>query len=113
MADLESAHQSEFRDFVVTRIEAPTLLDEEPQPHERPDNDIQWTRIVELDFVPHPRLDRPEIIRMDYRMQDGAIRMRVRAAVAGISASNPFPPLPGDFKGNQVRLQFNFAYNLK
>lgn len=36
-----------------------------------------------------------------------------RAAVAGISASNPFPPLPGDFKGNQVRLQFNFAYNLK
>ena len=49
----------EFRDFVVTRIEAPTLLDEEPQANERPDNDIQWTRIVELDFVPHPRLDRP------------------------------------------------------
>lgn len=73
----------EFRDFVVTRIEAPTLLDEEPQPNERPDNDIQWTRIVELDFVPHPRLSRPEIIRMDYGMKDGSIRMRVRAAVAG------------------------------
>lgn len=73
----------EFRDFVVTRIEAPTLLDEEPQANERPDNDIQWTRIVELDFVPHPRLSRPEIIRMDYGMKDGSIRMRVRAAVAG------------------------------
>ncbi len=73
----------EFRDFVVTRIEAPTLLDEEPLANERPDNDIQWTRIVELDFVPHPRLERPEIIKMDYGMQDGAIRMRVRAAVAG------------------------------
>jgi len=73
----------EFRDFVVTRIEAPTLLDEEPQTNERPDNDIQWTRIVELDFVPHPRLSRPEIIRMDYGMKDGSIRMRVRAAVAG------------------------------
>ena len=73
----------EFRDFVVTRIEAPILLDEEPQANERPDNDIQWTRIVELDFVPHPRLERPEIIRMDYGMQDGAIRIRVRAAVAG------------------------------
>jgi predicted DNA-binding transcriptional regulator YafY len=73
----------EFRDFVVTRIEAPTLLDEEPQPHERPDNDIQWTRIVELDLVPHPRLERPEIIQMDYGMQGGSIRMRVRAAVAG------------------------------
>lgn len=74
---------SEFRDFVVTRIEAPTLLDDEPLSNERPDNDIQWTRIVELDFVPHPRLSRPEIIRMDYGMKDGSIRMRVRAAVAG------------------------------
>lgn len=73
----------EFRDFVITRIEAPTLLDEEPKANERPDNDIQWTRIVELDFVPHPRLSRPEIIRMDYGMTDGSIRMRVRAAVAG------------------------------
>ena len=73
----------EFRDFVVTRIEAPTLLDEDSQAHERPDNDIQWTRIVERDFVPHPRLERPEIIKMDYGMTDGSIRMRVRAAVAG------------------------------
>lgn len=73
----------EFRDFVITRIEAPALLDEEPKANERPDNDIQWTRIVELDFVPHPRLNRPEIIRMDYGMTDGSIRMRVRAAVAG------------------------------
>jgi hypothetical protein len=73
----------EFRDFVITRIEAPTLLDEEPKANERPDNDIQWTRILELDFVPHPRLNRPEIVRMDYGMTNGSIRMRVRAAVAG------------------------------
>lgn len=73
----------EFRDFVITRIEASSLLDEEPQANERPDNDIQWMRIVELEFVPHPRLARPEIIRMDYGMTDGSIRMRVRAAVAG------------------------------
>ncbi|MBM3725161.1 MAG: TonB C-terminal domain-containing protein [Acidobacteria bacterium] len=35
-----------------------------------------------------------------------------RAAVAGISASNPFPPLPAEFKGDQVRLQFSFLYNM-
>ena len=35
-----------------------------------------------------------------------------RAAVAGISASNPFPPLPGEFKGDQIRLQFVFSYNM-
>lgn len=35
-----------------------------------------------------------------------------RAAVAGISASNPFPPLPSEFRGDQIRLQFAFSYNL-
>ncbi len=35
-----------------------------------------------------------------------------RAAVAGISASYPFPPLPSDYKGDQIRLQLSFAYNL-
>ena len=33
------------------------------------------------------------------------------AAVAGVTASNPFPPLPQGFKGNQIRLQFSFRYN--
>jgi TonB family protein len=36
-----------------------------------------------------------------------------RAAVAGISASVPFPPLPGEFKGREIRLQFAFKYNVK
>jgi TonB family protein len=35
-----------------------------------------------------------------------------RAAVAGISASNPFPPLPAEFKGSQIRLQFAFQYSV-
>ncbi len=79
----------EFRDLVITRIEAPTSLDEEPKANERPDNDIHWARIVELDFVPHPRLSRPEIIRMDYGMTDDSIRVRVRAAVAGYMLKPP------------------------
>jgi hypothetical protein len=73
----------EFRDFAITRIEAPKLLDEQSKADERSDKDIQWTRIVELDLVPHPRLSRPEIIRMDYGMTEGSMRLRVRAAVAG------------------------------
>lgn len=36
-----------------------------------------------------------------------------RAAVAGISASNPFPPLPSEFKGDVIRLQFAFSYNMR
>ncbi len=36
-----------------------------------------------------------------------------RAAVAGISASVPFPALPPEFKGDEVRLQFAFSYNVR
>ena len=35
-----------------------------------------------------------------------------RAAVAGISAANPFPPLPADFRGAEIRVQFVFSYNM-
>ena len=74
----------EFRDFVVTRIKHPKVLrSDKPEPHELSDQDIQWTRIVELELVPHPDRPRPEITEMDYGMLDGSIRMRVRAAVAG------------------------------
>ena len=36
-----------------------------------------------------------------------------RAAVAGISASVPFPPLPPEFRGREIRLQFSFKYNVQ
>ena len=36
-----------------------------------------------------------------------------RAAVAGISASVPFPPLPAEFKGREIRVEFSFKYNVR
>jgi TonB family protein len=36
-----------------------------------------------------------------------------RASVAGVSASLPFPPLPAEFKGDEIRVQFVFLYNTK
>jgi TonB family protein len=33
-----------------------------------------------------------------------------KAAVAGIGASQPFPPFPRDFSGQQLRLQLSFKY---
>ena len=35
-----------------------------------------------------------------------------RAAVASISASTPFPPLPGEFKGDVIRLRLVYYYNI-
>jgi hypothetical protein len=74
----------EFRDFVITRMKRPAVLKGEPvAPHEMSDQDIQWTRILELDLVPHPDQPRPEITEMDYGMRDGVLRMKLRAATAG------------------------------
>ena len=36
-----------------------------------------------------------------------------RAAVAAISASVPFPPLPAEYKGLSIRVQFAFKYNMQ
>lgn len=74
----------EFRDFVITRIRRPTLMTgSDVLPHERSDQDIQWTRIVELELIPHPAQPRPEITEMDYGMQDGKLSMKLRAATTG------------------------------
>ena len=35
-----------------------------------------------------------------------------RAALSGIRASIPFPPLPQEFTGEHLVLQFNFLYNI-
>ena len=77
-------NSDEFRDFVLTRLLDPAVLKEAPvQAHERSDQDIQWTRIVELELVPHPDQPRPEITIMDYGMCDGGLKMKLRAATAG------------------------------
>lgn len=74
----------EFRDFVVTRIKhAEVLRAQSVEEHETSNQDIQWTRIVELEMVPHPDQPRPEITVMDYGMSDGVLRMNLRAATAG------------------------------
>lgn len=74
----------EFRDFVFTRMEETRLLvGSSPDKHERPDQDNQWNRVVELDLVPHPDRKHPEITKRDYGMVDGVLHLKLRAAMAG------------------------------
>lgn len=74
----------DFRDFVITRMQRTAMLkDRDVLPHEKSDQDIQWTRIVELELVPHPDQPRPEIAEMDYGMTGGMVKMKLRAATAG------------------------------
>lgn len=73
----------EFRDFVITRIESPRTLDENPKVGERPEDDTQWTRIIEIELIPHPDQPRPEITARDYGFTGGVLALKLRAAAAG------------------------------
>lgn len=74
----------EFRDFVLTRIvsahvvESAVLNEVELKAQDR-----QWNRFVELELVPHPRIQHSEAIELDYCMVNGVMKVEVRAAVAG------------------------------
>ena len=60
------------------------LMSGRTEDHELPDQDIQWTRIVELELVPHPaNVQHPDAIEADYGMSDGVLRLKARAALAG------------------------------
>lgn len=78
--------RGQFLDFVLTRIESSELLEDEPiLEHEDSSHDIQWSRIVELELVPHPKEKHKAIIAMDYGMsaKELLLKVRVRAALAG------------------------------
>lgn len=76
--------RKEFNDFVLTRVARVTEL---PQSTivatEQPSEDDQWTRMVELELVPHPHQQRPEVTAMDFNMKDGVLKVRERAALVG------------------------------
>ncbi|MDT4839413.1 hypothetical protein FQZ97_732030 [compost metagenome] len=75
---------SEFRDFVVTRILDPQILDETVrQDKEGREADDQWNQQVTLELVHHPDQPRPEVTHLDYNMQDGVMKMTVQALTAG------------------------------
>jgi TonB family protein len=52
------------------------------------------------------------VAKVIYSGQSGS-RPLDEAAVAAISASNPLPPLPREFKGDRIVLRMTFMYNMK
>ncbi|WP_343293100.1 WYL domain-containing protein [Vandammella animalimorsus] len=74
----------EFRDFVLGRLDGARIVASEVLDHEKPDQDIQWNRIAELELVPHPaNVQHPDTIEAEYGMEGGVLMVRARAAMAG------------------------------
>ncbi|WP_445508864.1 WYL domain-containing protein [Shewanella mangrovisoli] len=75
---------NEFRDFVLTRIKAAVVLEDSTLSEaELETQDRQWNRFVELELVPHPRIEHSEAIELDYGMAGGVLKVEIRAATAG------------------------------
>ncbi|GAB3229565.1 WYL domain-containing protein [Pseudaeromonas pectinilytica] len=80
---------NEFRDFVLTRIKAAVVLEDSTlspsviKESELETQDRQWNRFVELELVPHPRIEHSEAIELDYGMTGGVLKVEIRAATAG------------------------------
>ena len=73
-----------FRDFVLTRMLEIQILDNGITNNEVPENDTQWSRIIELELIPHPNHARPEAVRMDFDIEnDEVLAVRARAATVG------------------------------
>lgn len=75
----------QFRDFVFTRMDNPVVLDNSHVLREESvESDDQWSRVIELELVPHPAHPRPEVVLMDYPFGEGGVMLvKVRAANAG------------------------------
>ena len=74
----------QFRDFVLGRLDDAQLLSGTVAEHEKPDQDIQWNRITELELVSHPaNVQHPDTIEAEYDMENGVIKVRTRAAMTG------------------------------
>jgi len=74
---------SSFRDFVLTRVKGVRVLSENPLPEESSNRDVQWSREVDIEVVPHPDFPRSELAALDYPMTDGVLRIRAKAALVG------------------------------
>ena len=74
---------SRFGDFVLTRIAKAKEVEGPVEESELLSADEQWARIVDMEVVPHPGVRWAPAIEADYAMEDGVLRLRSRAALAG------------------------------
>lgn len=75
--------RNRFSDFVLTRISKVSEIEAPVAENEALQADEQWARIVDLELVPHPGIAWPKAVEADYGMQDGILKIKTRAALAG------------------------------
>lgn len=75
---------NEFRDFVCSRFTHIEVLEALINTTvEARDCDKEWNTLLSLELIPHPNLTHPLAIELDYGMNDGMLKLEVRAALLG------------------------------
>lgn len=73
-----------FCDFILNRFKSAEVLEEKPRPEEAKEFDDEWNRMLKLELIPHPAAspDSKAVTLQEFQMTDGALVLRVRAALA-------------------------------
>jgi hypothetical protein len=74
---------NEFRDFVCTRLQNVTAINQLIDTIQARDADKQWNTIHKVTLVPHPSITHFKAIELDYDMVDGKVELDVREALLG------------------------------
>ena len=76
-----SEESFDFRDFVLSRITAALMLEEDAESNMAYDDD--WVETISLELSPHPGLSKAKRVNLmlDYRASDGIIHLEVKRAL--------------------------------
>ncbi|MCO7248831.1 WYL domain-containing protein [Pseudoalteromonas sp. Ps84H-4] len=68
-----------FKSYTLTRFIKIELVNSPLKSTESVELDINWNLFCELELIPHPKLVYPKAIELDYRMNSGSMKLKVRA----------------------------------
>ena len=74
---------NEFRDFVLTRLQNVSEIDQPVSDNQLADNDLSWNNIINVELSVHPSIKHKKAIELDYNMSNGVLHLEVREAVLG------------------------------
>ena len=75
--------QCRFGDYILTRITDAQIREGVVPDDQLLKADDQWTRMVDIELVPHPGVEHPAAVEADYGMINGVLRIKTRAALVG------------------------------
>lgn len=72
---------NEFRDFVCTRLQNVSEIDQTVSDNQLAANDMSWNNIFNVELSVHPSIEHKKSIDLDYNMEGGVLRSEVREAL--------------------------------